>query len=169
MKTRFILAATLAFAASGPVLRYLYPAPAEAPRAQAPVPAQDMAHPQNTNAGIYSFTTHCASCHDAGTNGASDRYALSRHTPEEVLASMNTGSMAPYSQRMTDFEKRVVAVYVGGRPLGAFASGDASQMKNRCESRRPFDPFKGSEWNGWGFDTGNSRFQTSPGLTAADA
>ena len=25
-----------------------------------------------------------------------------------------------------------------------------------------------SDWNGWGFDRGNSRFQTSPGLTAAD-
>ena len=70
---------------------------------------------------------------------------------------------------MTEFEKRVVAVYVGGRPLGAAATGDASQMKNRCESRPAFDPSKGSDWNGWGFDSGNSRFQTSPGLTAADA
>ena len=34
---------------------------------------------------------------------------------------------------MTDFDKRVVAVYVGGRPLGAAASGDAAQMPNRCD------------------------------------
>ena len=27
---------------------------------------------------------------------------------------------------------------------------------------------KGSEWNGWGVDGGNSRFQNRPGLTAAD-
>jgi hypothetical protein len=38
-----------------------------------------------------------------------------------VLASITTGSMAQYAQAMTDFEKRVVAVYVGGRPLGAAA------------------------------------------------
>ena len=129
---------------------------------------QDMAHPQNTNAGIYAFTSHCAGCHDTAKGGATDRHALNRLTPEQVLASITTGSMAQYATAMTDFEKRVVAVYVGGRPLGAAASGDASQMKNRCVSRPAFEPSKASEWNGWGFDTGNSRFQTSPGLTAAE-
>ena len=42
-------------------------------------------------------------------------------------------------------------------------------MKNRCESHPPFAPGKTGDWNGWGFDSGNSRFQTSPGLAAADA
>jgi polyvinyl alcohol dehydrogenase (cytochrome) len=134
-----------------------------------PVLVQDLGHPQNTNAGIYAFTGHCASCHDTGKDGATDRYALNRHTPEEVLASMTTGSMAQYAKSMSEFEQRVVAVYVGGRPLGAAATGDGSQMKNRCESRPVFAPLKGSEWNGWGFDASNSRYQTSPGLTAADA
>ena len=135
---------------------------------QPPAPAQDLAHPQNTNAGIYAFTDRCARCHDAGTDGAQDRYSLNRRTPEEVLAAITTGSMARYAQGLTDFEKRVVAVYVGGRPLGAAATGDASAMKNACPSRAPFEPFKGSEWNGWGVDGGNSRFQNRPGLTADD-
>ena len=142
-------------------------APAQQPAPPAPV--QDLEHPQNTNAGIYAFTGHCASCHDTGKDGATDRYALTRHTPEEVLASITTGSMAKYAQTLSEFEKRVVAVYVGGRPLGAAATGDASQMKNRCESRPPFNPLEGSAWNGWGFDSGNSRFQTAPGVSAADA
>jgi polyvinyl alcohol dehydrogenase (cytochrome) len=137
-------------------------------QAQAPTSTQDMSHPQNTNAGIYAFTGHCAGCHDTGTKSAPDRYTLNSHTPEEVLAAITTGSMAEYTQGMTEFDKRVVAVYVGGRPLGAAASGDASQMKNQCESHVPLDPFKGSEWNGWGFDSSNSRYQPSPGLTAAD-
>ena len=127
-----------------------------------------MAHPQNTNAGIYAFTSHCAGCHDTGRGGATDRYSLNRHTPEQVLASITTGSMAQYATAMSDFERRVVAVYVGGRPLGAAASGDASQMKNHCDSRPAFEPSKGAGWNGWGFDSGNSRFQTAPGLTAAE-
>jgi polyvinyl alcohol dehydrogenase (cytochrome) len=136
--------------------------------AQPPAPAPDLAHPQGTNAGIFAFTGRCATCHDNRTNGAPDRYTLNRRTPEEVLASITTGSMAQYAQGLSEFEKRVVAVYVGGRPLGASATGDASQMKNRCEARPAFDPAKGSSWNGWGFDTNNSRFQTAPGLTAAD-
>src|SRR5204863_9184201 len=67
-----------------------------------------------------------------------------------------------------EFEKRVVAVYVGGRPLGAAAAGDASEMKSRCESHPPLAPSQESAWNGWGYDSGNSRFQSSPGLAAAD-
>ena len=81
-----------------------------------------MEHPQGTNAGIYAFTGRCASCHDTRKDGAPDRYALNRRTPEEVLASMTTGSMAQYAHGLTEYEKRVVAVYVGGRPLGSAAS-----------------------------------------------
>ena len=135
--------------------------------AQTPPLNQDLAHPQGTNAGIFAFTGHCAGCHDTRKDGASDRYTLNRHTPEEVLASITTGKMAPYAQGLTEYEKRVVAVYVGGRPLGASALGDSSQMKNRCQGRAVFNPAAGSGWNGWGVDNGNSRFQTSPGLKAA--
>ena len=138
-------------------------------RAQSAVPTQDLDHPQGTNAGIYAFTGHCASCHDAGRNGAPDRYALNRRTPEEVLASMTTGSMAQYSSGLTEYEKRVIAVYVGGRPLGSAATGDAALMKNRCEDRTPLPQPTADSWNGWGFDAQNSRFHPSPGLTAADA
>src|SRR3954452_8540226 len=109
-------------------------------RAQPPAPVQDLAHPQGTNAGIFAFTGRCATCHDTGQGGATDRYALNRHTPEEVLASITTGTMAQYAQGLTEYEKRVVAVYVGGRPLGSAAQGDASQMKNRCESAEAFTP-----------------------------
>ena len=146
-------------------------ATASAMRAQPPsqTPVQDLAHPQNTNAGIYAFTSRCASCHDSGRGGATDRHALNRHTPEQVLASITNGSMAQYAQGLSEFEKRVVAVYVGGRPLGAADTGDASQMKNRCGDHAPFNPSQDSAWNGWGYDRGNSRFQSSPGLTAADA
>ncbi|MGH9383154.1 MAG: PQQ-binding-like beta-propeller repeat protein [Vicinamibacterales bacterium] len=137
--------------------------------AQAPAPVQDLAHPQGTNAGIFAFTAQCASCHDAGTGGAPDRYALNRRSPEEVLAKITAGEHARHAQTLTEFHKRVVAVYVGGRPLGALAAGDKSMMKNACQSSGGFDPFKGSEWNGWGVDATNTRYQPTPGLTAADA
>jgi len=137
-------------------------------RAQAPAPVQDLQHPQGTNAGIFAFSARCATCHDAGKGGAADRYTLNRRTPEEVLASITTGTMKQYAEGLSEYEKRVVAVYVGGRPLGAAAAGDVSQMKNRCENRPAFDPAKAPGWNGWGSDTGNSRFQPTPGLAAAD-
>jgi len=137
-------------------------------RGQGPGAAQDMTHPQGTNPGIFAFTRQCASCHDAKKNGAQDRYTLNQRTPEEVLASITTGSMKQYAEGMTEFEKRVVAVYIGGRPLGSAATGDISQMKGRCEAKPAFDPSKEPGWNGWGFDSNNSRFQKNPGLAASD-
>jgi polyvinyl alcohol dehydrogenase (cytochrome) len=131
-------------------------------------PSQNLAHPQGTNAGIYTFTERCAGCHDTGKDGAPDRYTLNRRTPEEVLASMTTGPMSPHAEGLSEFERRVTAVYIGGRPLGASATGDASRMKNRCESAPALDLSGGSSWNGWGVDAENSRFQTSPGLAATD-
>jgi polyvinyl alcohol dehydrogenase (cytochrome) len=140
-----------------------------AAQAPAAAPAQDLTHPQNTNAGIYAFSGRCASCHDTGKDGAQERYALNRLTPEQVLESITTGSMAPYARGLSEFEKRVVAVYVGGRPLGSAKAGEASTMKNRCDGRAPFEPSTDAAWNGWGYDNGNTRFQPKPGLTAADA
>src|SRR5262245_44300390 len=130
--------------------------------------AEDLAHPQNTNAGIFAFTGRCAGCHDTGRDGATDRYALNRFTPEQVLASTTTGSMATYARGLSEFEKRVVAVYVGGRPLGSAGSGDASAMTHRCATHPPFATSSDADWNGWGYDIGNSRFQPKPGLSAAD-
>jgi polyvinyl alcohol dehydrogenase (cytochrome) len=138
------------------------------PGGQQPPPTPDMAHPQGTNAGIYAFTGHCAGCHDTKKDGAPDRYALNRRTPEEVLASITTGSMAKYATGLSEYEKRVVAVYVGGRPLGAASTGDAALMKNRCEGSAQFRPSANAGWNGWGRDAANSRFQTAPGLAATD-
>lgn len=163
---RFGLFAIFAsFALGGPAASRMTAQPA----AQPPRPAEDLAHPQGTNAAIFAFTGRCAACHDSRRDGAPDRYALNRLTPEEVLASITTGSMARHAEGLSEYEKRVVAVYVGGRPLGAAASGDASQMKNICASRPAFTPAgTAANWNGWGVDSDNSRFQRSGGLAAAD-
>lgn len=140
-----------------------------AARAQAPPPVQDLAHPQGTNAGIFAFTGSCASCHDTGKDGAPDRYALNARTPEEVLTKISTGPHALHAQSLSEFTRRVVAVYVGGRPLGASESGDISKMKGACSKPVPFAPFAGPEWNGWGHDLTNTRYQPDAGIAAADA
>ena len=137
--------------------------------AQAPsLTTGDLQHPQGTNAGIFAFTARCASCHDNGTNQAPDRYALNRYTPEAVFATISTGPHATHATGLTEWQKRVMAVYVGGRPFGSSTTGDAATMKNACTSAPAFTPFTGSEWNGWGADGSNTRFQPAPGLTAAD-
>lgn len=127
-----------------------------------------MKHPQGTNAAIYAFTNNCSSCHDTGKDSAPERYMLTRRTPEEVLAKISTGPHAEHAKVLNEYARRVIAVYVGGRPLGSSDTGDASKMPNRCQALPAFTPFKGSEWNGWGYDGSNTRFQPEPGFTAAD-
>lgn len=126
---------------------------------------QDLAHAQGTTRAIFNFASRCASCHDSARDGAPSRYALNDRTPEEILAKLTSGSMAEHAKGLTEYELRTMAVYLGGRPLGAAPAGDASMMKNRC-SGGP-SATKQASWNGWGFDASNSRFQNSPGLTAA--
>src|SRR4029078_9551514 len=46
---------------------------------------------------------------------------------------------------------------------------EAAKMRNRCAAPLPFEPASADDWNGWGYDTDNSRDQPKPGLTAADA
>ena len=125
----------------------------------------DLAHAQATARAIYNFGGRCAQCHDTHLNGAPDRHALNEKTPEAILASLSTGSMAEYSKGMSELELRAMAVYVGGRPLGAAPGGEATAMKNRCPAAAAGDLMKGAAWNGWGYDAGNSRFQPEPGIS----
>lgn len=137
------------------------------PRAQAPsLTTGDLRHPQGTNAGIFAFTSKCASCHDSGKDGAPDRYTLNRRTPEQVLEKLASGAHKAATDGLTEWQVKVMAVYLGGRPLGAFEAGDAAKMPNRCGDIPAFRPGTGSEWNGWGGDAANTRYQPNPGLTA---
>src|SRR5580693_8419146 len=130
-------------------------------------PAPDPDHAQNTARAIYLFADHCGSCHDTSKNAAPDRYALLSHTPEQILASLTTGSMTQFTKGLTDMEVRYISVYLGGRPLGADATGDIKAMKNACPAKPIGGTDAGSGWNGWGPDQGNSRFQPNAGLSAA--
>jgi len=124
--------------------------------------------------GIAVFEEHCAVCHaaPAADSRAPNRDALRERTPESILEAMTSGAMVEQARSLSVEQRRQVAEYIAGRPLGASASGDASAMPNRCGAQsgeRPLgDPTKGPMWNGWGVDLGNSRFQpaAAAGLTA---
>ncbi len=135
-------------------------------RAQGPSPLP-------TSPGQTLFEQHCASCH-SGPNRvdrAPDLKTLMQFSPETVLAAMTTGTMALPAQKLTDDEKRLIAEYLGGRPLDAKNSGSADSMSNRCPTNPPLlDPSAGPSWNGWSGGPGNTRFASTKnaGLTAAD-
>ena len=124
-----------------------------------------------TEFGISAFERECTKCHgNAAVERAPTPAAIRQMPPERIYAALTTGVMKTQAANLTDEQKRRLAEYMGGRPLGSAALGDASQMPNHCpaEATMP-DPAKGPVWNGWGVDVHNTRFQDAEaaGITAA--
>src|ERR1041384_1997245 len=107
-----------------------------------------------------TFDQRCGTCHTKPADGRTpDRESLSARTPEQILDALTTGSMKANAEGLTDTQKRMLAEFIPGRPLGAAVSGQASAMPNRCAARPLGNPLAGRAWNGWGADEGNSRYQ----------
>ena len=91
-------------------------------------------------------------------------------TPERIYDSLTTGSMQTQSSGLTDAQKKALAEFMAGRPLGSARQGDGKSMPNQCTSNPTLaNPAEGRGWNGWGNGLSNTRFQTAgaAGLTAA--
>jgi len=119
------------------------------------------------------FMENCSTCHKNADEApkAPSQQTLMQMTPESVLAALTTGPMSVQAGDLTDAQKRLIALYLGGRPLGSAEAGDAKRMSNHCASNPDLgNPLAGPSWNGWGADLSNTRFQpaNAAGLPASD-
>ena len=125
-----------------------------------------------TESGWATFQTRCSACHgNPNVERAASPATLREMTPEKIYDALVSGSMQAQSQGLNDGQKRAVAEFMTGRPLGSGTQGDASKMANKCASNPPMaDPARGASWNGWSPDVANTRFQpaSAAGLSAAD-
>jgi polyvinyl alcohol dehydrogenase (cytochrome) len=90
-------------------------------------------------------------------------------TPERVLAAVETGPMIMMAINRTASERRALAEFVAGRPLGSpLVTVPSAQAM--CRAGSTFDAANGPQWHGWGRDAANTRFQdaTSAGVTASN-
>jgi polyvinyl alcohol dehydrogenase (cytochrome) len=136
-----------------------------------PVLAQEKEAATPSLRGQGLFMENCSSCHRNANEApqAPSQQALMQLTPESVLSTLTSGSMSLQAQNLTVEQKRLIALYLGGRPLGSAEAGDAKVMPNRCATNPPLsDPSAGPEWNGWGSNITNTRFQPAKaaGLSA---
>ena len=125
-------------------------------------------------AGPPVFQQNCGSCH--GTQGvtvegrtAPSISALQEYSPERVYESLTTGSMQSQAAKLQDNQKRQIAEFLAGRPMGN-NTGDMQTMANKCAANPAMtNPASGPAWNGWGAGVQNTRFQNAgaAGLTAA--
>lgn len=128
------------------------------------------------------YAARCASCHDQGDARTPARAALATNSPAFIYAAMSTGVMQPMSGGLNDAQKRSIALYIspvkGAR--GSAGDPDVEAIWGRSSAELPLagpqcdhppppvDLTTPNQWNGWGPDHDNDRFQTEPGLAAQD-
>ncbi len=116
--------------------------------------------------GAKLYEQRCAVCHDNAQDRTPPKSMLARRTPDEIIASLTTGSMKTQASGLKELEIRALAVYLTSKqPSGLI---DPAQLANRCQSPSPPVNLKAPHWNGWGNDTDNTRYQPNPGLKAED-
>ena len=81
----------------------------------APAPAQT---PSADGSAV--FDKACASCHlnPAGDSRAPNRAALAQLAPETILTALTSGNMFRQGSALTDAERRAVAGFITGHPVG---------------------------------------------------
>lgn len=127
--------------------------------------------PPENSAGLYPvsgepiFKARCAACHEPATDRAPDRQALAARAPEEVYDALTIGQMKPMAAGLSDAQIYGVVRYVTGKsPTPQTAQGPDP---NVCAAHPPLKA-DAPQWNGWGRDLENSRYQPRPGFAAAD-
>lgn len=144
------------------------PAP---PAAQPAAQAVGQRGVPGTENGIATFQTQCVACHgNPNVDRAPSPAAIREMPPERIYNALTTGLMKDQGDKLSDQDKRGVAEFMSGRPLGSSQQGDAKDMPNQCRNNPALsDPARGAAWNGWGADMNNSRFQPAQaaGLTTA--
>jgi len=153
----------------GPTLDAAQQAPTTPPP---PAPGGGRGGNPGTESGIATFQTQCFICHgNPNVSDAPTPDEIRAMTPERIYDSLASGSMSALSESLSDAQKRRIAEFMAGRPLGSGGAGEAADMPNQCTSNPTFaDPSSSSSWNGWGGGLGNTRFKSSDeaGLTASD-
>ena len=147
------------------------PVPAQTQPPSAP-PSATANLAQGTETGIGTFQQHCMVCHgNPNVPQAPSPDTIRQMPPERIYDALTTGVMKPQGESLTDDQKKMLATFLSGRPLGSMQEGDAKSMPNHCATNPPLaDPAAGPEWNGWGNDPANTRFQSAvgAGLPASD-
>jgi len=138
-----------------------------------PALAQEKAVATPSLQGQGLFMENCSTCHKSAIEApkAPTQQTLMQMTPEAVLSALTTGPMSVHTKNLTDQQKQLIAIYLGGRPLGSAVAGDAKMMPNHCAANSDLgDPLAGPAWNGWGVDIANTRFQAAKaaGLSASN-
>jgi polyvinyl alcohol dehydrogenase (cytochrome) len=128
-------------------------------------PQASRAQSQQIAFGAALYQRNCASCHDNPQDRTPPRSLLSSLPPEAIVTALLTGVMKIQGERLGAAEIHAIAQFLTGKAVGE-ARATASEA-NSCSDHPPIE-FAATQWNGWGRDLDNSRYQPTPGFARED-
>ncbi len=120
--------------------------------------------------GAALYTEHCGKCHGSVVR-APKLEVMKKLPPEFIMRSLETGKMVFQGAMRSRVERTSIADFISDKEFGTDRDDEAaswtycSLLPGQLE-----DPNTTANWNGWGGDITNSRFQSAEkaGLSAAD-
>jgi polyvinyl alcohol dehydrogenase (cytochrome) len=116
--------------------------------------------------GAALYKSRCAVCHDGKPQLHMPSHdELVSKTPEAIVKAMFEGPMQPQSAGLSAEEGRAIAKFITAKE---FSTPTTAAMAGQCTSAPKPLTIAATDWNGWGQDLSNSRYQPNPGLAPAD-
>jgi hypothetical protein len=103
------------------------------------------------------YEKYCAACHDHPQGRIPARSVIAQRSSDEVLQALATGLMRAQAAGLNLNERTALAAFLTGKtPTGELVVPPETNM---CAKRDPPLDMRAAQWNGWGRDLENSRFQ----------
>ena len=108
------------------------------------------------------YQAHCARCHEGQVKRAPHRDIMSRLPALMVLNSMELGKMKFQGMMRTGRERRAISEWMTGKKLPPPTDTDETVAGFCADAPGAFSIEDGApQWNGWGVDNFNTRFQSA--------
>jgi polyvinyl alcohol dehydrogenase (cytochrome) len=116
--------------------------------------------------GAELYKQRCALCHDQPQERVPPLFLIRRRSAEDVIQTLTNGPMKQQAAGLSAEQVQALAIHLTGKRPGPPIQ--ANLEANRCNGSPPPINLKAPQWNGWGFDLDNSRYQPKPGIKAED-
>lgn len=122
--------------------------------------------PVTSAEGAELYAQKCAVCHDNPVDRVPPLFLIRRRSAEDVIQTLTSGPMKQQARGLSADQIRALAIHLTGKLPGPPIQ--ANLESNRCLGAVPPINLKAPQWNGWGLDLDNSRFQPKPGIKVED-
>ncbi len=122
--------------------------------------------PLTSPEGEALYKQNCAVCHDEPLDRVPPLFLIRRRSAEDVIQTLTTGSMKQQASGLSADQIRALAIHLTGKQPSAPVQENLDA--NRCKDSGGPINLNAPQWNGWGRDLDNSRYQPKPGIKPED-